>query len=68
MSEMADRGVKILRDIDLTVGTPNYYQVVRSIIESMREPTGDMIHAGLMAGCRINTVEGWRAMIDEASK
>ena len=66
MSEMADR---IGRVIAFGIGTDETPEkIARNVLEAMREPTGDMIHAGLMAGCRINTVEGWRAMVDEASK
>jgi hypothetical protein len=40
----------------------------RAAIKAMREPTDEMVHAGLLAGCRVNSIEGWRAMVDEALK
>lgn len=60
MSEMVERVAKTLHEIDLTVGTPNYYQVAAAVIEAMREPSDRMLrvpHSSLFA---------WKSMIDAA--
>ena len=67
MSEIVERVAKAIEGA--VVGDIGIARIAaRAAIEAMREPTNEMIHAGLMAGCRVNSIEGWRAMVDEASK
>ena len=72
MSEMIERVVQTLRDIDLTVGTPNYYQVARAVIKAMREPTEAIIKAHHVVPDDNNfderAADNWRNLIDAVLK
>jgi hypothetical protein len=65
MSEMVERVARALRNNKASLSNPEADALARAAIAEMREPTADMVSAGMLAEGTTLPAE-YRAMIDQA--